>query len=125
MKTEHTEESVKNKMKSDLVTLFCNRDICGVFYKSLILFMVANTCFFFSLFMLNNTPGSIDINFIQCGIGIGSGHLLSGYFNSKYKDYKIYSVGLWLIVISNILKEITITNNDLNSEYFLYIFQAF
>jgi len=103
-------ESGKNSFKENVRTLFSDGQICGIFYKSLIMFIVTFCCFYLTIFMLNNSPGSLNINFITLGLGLVSGMILSAQLDSCMKDYYVYILGLCFIFSATILNEYILYN---------------
>lgn len=100
----------QTNFKENLGTLFLNGDICGIFYKSLIMFVVTFCLFYLSVFMLNNSPGSLNFNFISLGIGIAFGMIISAQLDSCLKDYNVYIFGLCFILAATILNEYLLNN---------------
>jgi len=76
------------------------------------MFVVTFCCFYLAIFMLNNSPGSLNINFITLGIGLASGMILSAQLDSHMKDYYVYILGLCFICIATILNEYLLNNDE-------------
>lgn len=77
------------------------------------MFVVTFCSFYLAIFMLNNSPGSLNVNFITLGIGLASGMILSGQLYSYLKDYNIFILGLCFIVTATILNEYLLDNDEL------------
>ena len=104
----------QNNIKENIRTLFLDGQICGTFYKSLIMFVVTFCSFYLAVFMLNNAPGSLNLNFVALGIAIASGILLSAQLNAYMKDYHVYILGLCTMFIATIVNEYLLNNDELS-----------
>ena len=101
-------------VQENIHTLFLDGRICGIFYKSLIMFVVTFCSFYLALFMLRESPGSLNLNFIALGIAMASGMLISAPLNSCMKDYYVYILGLCTIFIATIVSEYLLNNDELS-----------
>ena len=101
-------------VQENIKTLFLDGQICGIFYKSLIMFVVTFCSFYLALFMLRSSPGSLNLNFIALGIATASGMLASAPLNSCMKDYYVYILGLCTIFIATIVNEYLLNNDELS-----------
>jgi len=77
------------------------------------MFVVTFCCFYLAVFMLNNSPGSLNINFITLGIGMASGMIFSAQLDAYMKDYYVYILGLCLIFTATILNEYLLNNDEM------------
>lgn len=88
----------------NIKTLMFDSVICGIFYKSLIMFSVTFSLFYLVIFTVSKSPGSFGVTFVYMGIGFGIGNVGSGFLVRVFEDYVVYIGGLVVIFALNLIQ---------------------
>lgn len=107
----------KKNLKDILAQLFTDPEVCGIFYKLLMLFISTYCNFYLTLFMMARFEGNVFINLQIFGVSFTVGILLSGMAMKYLSDHHVYMLGALTVLLTNLYKS---TVEDEQSEALIY-----
>ena len=76
----------KNGVLERVKQLFFDTEVCGDFYKGIMIFIVSFSLLYLAIFGMSHMEGNVFINYIIFGLSQAIGMITSGYLNLLFTD---------------------------------------